>query len=292
MKKNVSLIVIAVGLAALSLGACASSSAELQGTEWQWVSLIETMPASQSMNPDSQDYTITFTDAENVAIKADCNMVLGTFSVSGSKMSITTSASTLAYCGEDSQDVYFLDLISKVSSFEVADGNLQLGLSNDAGTMGFSRLVVDLLEDPTGANLTADVNVNVRSGPGIQFRVVHIALQGDQGQTIGSSPDDAWWAVPMPPDNPYYEIAWVSKSVTTLSNPKNVALPTITPPLLNTVYIDPLADNVPQATVLERAEVFTGPGSKYQLVGLTSMGADVKIIGKAADGSWWLIELP
>jgi uncharacterized protein YraI len=38
--------------------------------------------------------------------------------------------------------------------------------------------------------------------------------------------------------------------------------------------------------------VYTGPGKKYQLVGLTSTGADVKILGSTADESWWLIEIP
>jgi uncharacterized protein YraI len=87
-------------------------------------------------------------------------------------------------------------------------------------------------------------------------------------------------------------MAWVAKSTTTLSNPEDIELPPVTPPLLNTVYVEPPETNDPQATVLERAEVHSGPGAKYPLVGLTSTGVDVKILGQAYDRAWWLIELP
>ena len=126
-----------LSLLALTLGACRGGGAEFQGIEWQWISLVETQPAFQGLIPDSENYTITFLDDENVSLKADCNMVLATYTVSGSSMTIQTGPSTLAFCGEDSQDVFYLGLIDQVVSYELVQGRLELGLADDAGTMGF-----------------------------------------------------------------------------------------------------------------------------------------------------------
>ena len=131
------LICMVLLLIPISLSACRSGTADIQGIEWQWVSLVETQPAFQGLIPDSENYTITFLDDKNVSLKADCNMVLGTYTVSGSSMTIQTGPSTLAFCGEDSQDVFYLGLIDQVVSYEPVQGRLELGLADDAGTMGF-----------------------------------------------------------------------------------------------------------------------------------------------------------
>ncbi len=139
IRRQYILIIVIIMLIPLLFSACKSNTSDIQGIEWQWVSLIETQPASQSLNPDAANYTITFVDDENVSIKADCNQVLGTYSVSGSNMTIETGPSTMAFCGEDSQDVYYLGLLAQVASYELVDDRLELGLTDDAGTMGFQE---------------------------------------------------------------------------------------------------------------------------------------------------------
>jgi len=151
MKNRMLLMVLLLILVSLMVGGCKTNTSDIQGIEWQWVSLIETQPASQSLNPDAENYTITFVDDVNVAIKADCNQVLGTYSVSGSKMTIETGISTMAFCGEESQDVFYLGLLAQVASFELVDNRLQLGLTDDAGTIGFQmsgQAVVPTAEPP------------------------------------------------------------------------------------------------------------------------------------------------
>lgn len=137
-KKNL-LGLLALGLFALSLAACGGGVSDIQGIEWQWVSLVETQPASQSLVPDSENYTIVFNADDTVAIKADCNMVLGDYTVSKSDLTIETGISTMAFCGEDSADVFYLGLIAQVGSYELKDDRLELGLADDAGTMGFQN---------------------------------------------------------------------------------------------------------------------------------------------------------
>lgn len=128
---------LALGVFALSLAACGGGVSDIQGIEWQWVSLVETQPAAQSLVPDSENYTIVFNADDTVTIKADCNMVLGDYTARRSGLTIETGISTMAFCGEDSADVFYLGLIAQVASYELKDGRLELGLADDAGTMGF-----------------------------------------------------------------------------------------------------------------------------------------------------------
>jgi heat shock protein HslJ len=123
----------------LSLAACGtgSSTPTLTGTVWQWTAMQETVPASQSVVPDPQNYTITFNTDGTAAIKADCNNVTATYTTSGSSLSITPGASTLMYCGDASQDTIYLASLAKVSSYAIENGQLQLIFPNDGGKMDF-----------------------------------------------------------------------------------------------------------------------------------------------------------
>ncbi len=147
-------------------------------------------------------------------------------------------------------------------------------------------------DDVLGPNLTANVNVNVRSGPGTQFRVIAIALQGDSGDAIGTSPDGRWWAVPMREHTSYTETGWVSKTYTTL-DPLDAELPVIVPPLIpDSLTVIPPGPGDPSAIVLERGGVRVGPGLEYPLYGLTSTGAIIEVLGVTFDGEWYALRLP
>src|SRR6187397_2445241 len=84
---------------ALVLTACggggSSSKSDITGIVWQWSAMQETVPASQSVVPDPQNYTITFNDDGSAAIKADCNSVTGNYKLDGTNLTITLGASTL-----------------------------------------------------------------------------------------------------------------------------------------------------------------------------------------------------
>jgi heat shock protein HslJ len=139
MKKLFSLtlcVVLALTLAACGTG---SSSPTLTGIVWQWSAMQETAPASQSVVPDPQNYTITFNTDGTAAIKADCNNVTANYTMSGSSLTITLGASTLMACGDTSQDTIYLASLSKVSSYAIEKGQLQLKFANDGGKMDFKN---------------------------------------------------------------------------------------------------------------------------------------------------------
>lgn len=142
-------------------------------------------------------------------------------------------------------------------------------------------------------SVTADVNVNVRDGPGTQFKVVMTAKPGDSGQVLGISPDGHWYNVPLPEGQTSYNTGWVAKDFVTLSNPGGDTIPTVAPPLIPGVpAMEPPAEGSPAGTTTERGTVRTGPGAEYPIYGLTSTGAQVTVLAKSADGKWWAIKLP
>jgi len=137
-KKNrlLTLFVILGGI--LIITAC-SRRDSIEGIIWQWTAMQESVPASQSVVPDPENYTITFNADGNVAIKADCNQVSGTYTMNGSNLTIILGPSTMAFCGDDSQDQIYLTSLGKVSSYAVEDGGLQLEFADDAGKMDFEN---------------------------------------------------------------------------------------------------------------------------------------------------------
>lgn len=140
MKKIMIFTLICVGLLALAAcGGTSSSGSDITGIVWQWAAMQETVPASQSVVPDPQNYTITFNTDGSATIKADCNTVDANYKLNGSSITITLGASTLMACGDASQDAIYLASLSKVSTYAVENGQLQLMFANDGGKMDFNN---------------------------------------------------------------------------------------------------------------------------------------------------------
>jgi len=140
---------------------------------------------------------------------------------------------------------------------------------------------------------TSTTNLNVRSGPGMQFPVLGVAEQGTSGEVLGISPDNRWYAVKIPPSASGIETGWVSASYVTLSNPNGAAIPTIQPPLLPpAVNAPPPPTGAPSATMLETTTVRSGPTLEFPVFGVAPTGARAEISGKSEDGEWWAIKLP
>ena len=62
-------------------------------------------------------------------------------------------------------------------------------------------------EEPRGV-VTAELGVNVRTGPGTDYPIIGIAEQGTEGLVVGKSEDGKWWvaAAPSAPN----EHGWVA----------------------------------------------------------------------------------
>jgi heat shock protein HslJ len=139
--KNISTIFILLLILITLTSACSSqqAGADIINIQWQWTELFESEPASQSIVPNPENYTITFNSDGSMNIQADCNMVSGTFSVDGTSLTLVLGPSTLAFCGEESLDLMFTKLLSNVDSYDFENDQLVLHLENDLGKMTFNK---------------------------------------------------------------------------------------------------------------------------------------------------------
>ena len=129
------------------LGACAGTpettapvADPLKGTQWQLVD-IQYMDDTV-LKPDAAGkYTLRFDNDGSVSIKADCNMLGGSYTyTSPSGLEFGPLRSTMAFCGEKSLYSRFTKDMPFVRSFVIKDGNLHLALMADGGIYQFSPL--------------------------------------------------------------------------------------------------------------------------------------------------------
>jgi heat shock protein HslJ/major membrane immunogen (membrane-anchored lipoprotein) len=118
----------------------ASTTPDIVDVEWRWTELVETMPAAQSIVPDPEHYTLVFKSDGSLHIKADCNVVGGSYDLQGDALTIKLGPATMAFCGEQSLDQQYLALLSNVGGYALQNGRLVLYLEDDAGKMTFDRV--------------------------------------------------------------------------------------------------------------------------------------------------------
>ena len=139
MKKLIVISVVAV--AALVLAACGGSggSKDLLNTTWQWASLKETEPASQSVVPNPESYTIVFKEDDSFSATVDCNKASGSYQLDGDELTIMPGPSTMAECGAESLSDLFMANLSQVTAYTMDGGNLILTVGDGAAEMTFEN---------------------------------------------------------------------------------------------------------------------------------------------------------
>lgn len=115
----------------------AGAGGDITGVLWQWAGLVETAPASQSVVPDPENYTLVLRPDGNLAITADCNMVGGSYTLEGDALTIELGPSTMVFCGEQSLDQQYLKLLGNIEGYGVEGNRLVLGLKAGGGRMTF-----------------------------------------------------------------------------------------------------------------------------------------------------------
>lgn len=121
------------------LAACGHGNRGLVGPTWQWTHATEFAPFAHTDVADPSLYTVTFAGDGSVHVKADCNIVRGTYVTSGQDITLTLGPSTRAACPEGSLGDRFVGLLHTASTFRVESNGLTIRLKNDGGRMTFSR---------------------------------------------------------------------------------------------------------------------------------------------------------
>jgi heat shock protein HslJ len=161
--------------------AARAGAAGLIGT-WQWQSTQPSVGGSTTV-ADPTRYTINFQADGSLQIRADCNQVGGTYTVSGSSLTLHLGPSTLVACPPDSQVDQFLAGLGQVTSFSVTGNNLELGLQG-GGRMQFTTLPAPSLVGPNWQLLAYNNGRNAVQS--VMIGTQPTAMFGADGQVSGS----------------------------------------------------------------------------------------------------------
>ena len=112
---------------------------DITDVKWQWSELIENEPASRSVIPDPENYTLVFKSDGRYLIKADCNVGSGDYTLEGKDLTLAPGPMTRAYCGPDSLDNQYLSLLSNVTTVSMDTDQLVLGIGEDGDRMLFVK---------------------------------------------------------------------------------------------------------------------------------------------------------
>jgi para-nitrobenzyl esterase len=111
---------------------------EVVGATWQWISLATPAEEIKSSAPDR--YTVRFEADGHVAVQADCNRGVGTFTVRADRqISFGPIALTRMMCPPESQSDRYARELGQVSSYMLKDGELFLAVAADSGALRFRR---------------------------------------------------------------------------------------------------------------------------------------------------------
>ena len=86
-------------------------------------------------------YTVQFVPDGTVAIRADCNWVLGTWTGGNGVVDITVTQTTVAACPADSLEEPFVQALDLATAYVLDAGMGGLILAGPAGELGFSPVL-------------------------------------------------------------------------------------------------------------------------------------------------------
>ena len=102
---------------------------------WQ----LSAFPGAASIEPGR--YTVQFVPDGTVAIRADCNWVLGTWSGGGGAVDITVTQTTVAACAAGSLEQPFVQALDSATAYALDPSMGGLILTGPAGEMRFAPVL-------------------------------------------------------------------------------------------------------------------------------------------------------
>ena len=143
-----------------------------------------------------------------------------------------------------------------------------------------ATLPVDMTGYPTNVKyVMALQDVNIRSGPGMQFRILSYIAEGQTAKVTGVSANGNWWRVICPDDS--VGSCWVS-ALSSLTRPTDGPLPD------TSVY----PTNVKYITAQQDVTIYSGPSNQFSTVGYIAAGQTAQVTGTNASESWWRVICP
>lgn len=128
----------------------------------------------------------------------------------------------------------------------------------------------------------ANTNVNIRSGPGLRYRVIERFFAGNLGQVTGLSLDRGWWRVPCPPHS-------------TIGNCFISADPSLTTPVPPDDPNEAIAymnTSVRRVRAVGNVNIRRGPDTGFAAFARLGSGRTIAVNGISVDGNWWHVQCP
>lgn len=122
---------------------------------------------------------------------------------------------------------------------------------------------------------TAIINVNIRSGPGMDYPKIGLLAEGQEADIVGVDADRFWYVIKVPGEINLQ--GWVSKDYVKVRNADG--LPVVGP-----------QTQTPMLIPLTIVNVRAGPGKEYAIIGSLETGQGAEVIGVSPDGEWWVIK--
>jgi heat shock protein HslJ len=120
---------------------------DYQNKPWSWIGFSDPADGPQDI-PEPERYQITLNPDGTVSVKADCNMVSGSYTVEGSNITIELGPSTMAMCPEDSLADPFTQHLTATRIMFFDGDDMLFDTFADSGTMRFSKSVPGVGEVP------------------------------------------------------------------------------------------------------------------------------------------------
>jgi len=107
------------------------------GIVWQWVRTRYHNDITMNRPADTAGYTLQLNSDGTVKVRGDCNAGGGSFTMTGSNVSVRITHTTMAACPKGSRESSFIRDVNGAAGFLLKNGMLFLDLENDTGTMEF-----------------------------------------------------------------------------------------------------------------------------------------------------------
>lgn len=157
---------------------------------------------------------------------------------------------------------------------------------------------------PAPVSSTVNITSNLRAGPGTDFAVVEQAGLGQPVTVVAISADGLWYLldtgqwiaaalVTNPPPNPPIATDELIASIQAQVTPTPATVITGTTPSTATTVLLPTATAIPPAVqplVTVNANLRSGPGTDFPIIGGTIAGQPINIVARNEAGDWFRLD--
>ncbi len=240
-----------------------TSATDLTDTAWEVVNYNNGREAVVGLI-EGTEISAYFGTEGDLSGSAGCNQYFSSFTAGDGSIEIGMPGTTMRFCEQPAgimeQESEYLAALQSAATYSIRGDLLEMRTAEDAMAVLMTRKIVIDLPEPEPAVPTGRVNstqgLNIRSGPGSNFPVIGFAQDGDEGEIIGRSANNRWWAaaVPSAPDG----IGWVSADFVIATNAENVPVIDAPPPVIIVPTTAPTPSPVPPPTATPAPEISFG----------------------------------